>query len=111
MPLSISFNTSFQSGVLPQDWKVAYIAPIHKKGSCNVTGNYTPVSLMSTIIVKTMESIVKSSIFDYLISNNLISSNQFGFLPDHSCTKKLLILYHTTDDYVKLRAMVLVGNF
>ena len=72
IPLSIIFNKSFQSGVLPQDWKVAYITPIHKKGSCNVSGNYRPVSLTSTI-VKIMESIVKSSIFDYLISNDLIS--------------------------------------
>ena len=137
VPLSIILNQSFQSGVLPQDWKVAYITLIHKKGSYNVTGNYRPVSLMSTI-VKVMESIVKSSIFDYLISNNLISSNQFGFLPGHSCTmqllhvmdiitsspdhgqpvdviyldlQKLLILYRTTDYYLKLRAMVLVGNF
>ena len=89
IPLSIIFNKSFQSGVLPQDWKVAYITPIHKKGSCNVAGNYRPVSLTSTII-KIMESIIKSSIFDYLISNDLISSNQFGFLPGHSCTTQLL---------------------
>ena len=37
-----------------------------------------------------MESVIKSSIFDYLISNDLISSNQFGFLPGHSCTTQLL---------------------
>ena len=45
---------------------------------------------LTSTIVKIMESIVKSSIFDYLISNNLISSNQFGFLPGHSCTTQLL---------------------
>ena len=60
IPLSIIFNKSFQSGVLPQDWKVAYITPIHKKGSRNVACNYGPISLMSNI-VKIMESIVKSS--------------------------------------------------
>ena len=37
-----------------------------------------------------MESIIKSSIFDHLISNNLISSSQFGFLPGHSCSTQLL---------------------
>ena len=37
-----------------------------------------------------MESVVKTNIFDYLISNNLISSNQFEFLPGHSCTTQLL---------------------
>ena len=37
-----------------------------------------------------MKSIVKSCIFDYLMSNNLISSNQFWFLTGHSCTTQLL---------------------
>ena len=37
-----------------------------------------------------MESIIKSSIFDHLISNNLISSSQFDFLPGHSCSTQLL---------------------
>ena len=37
-----------------------------------------------------MESVVKSNIFDYLVSNNLISSNQFSFSPGLSCTMKLV---------------------
>ena len=78
LPFSILFNKSFQSGHLPHDWKIAYITPIHKKGSQNVVGNYRLVSLTS-IVVKLMESIIKSNIFDHLISNNLISSSQFGF--------------------------------
>ena len=89
LPLSILFNKSFQSGHLPRDWKIVYITPIHKKGLRNVAGNYRPVSLTSTV-VKLMESIIKSSIFDHLISNNLISSSQFGFLPGHSCSTQLL---------------------
>ena len=47
------------------------------------------MSLTSTV-VKLIESIIKSSIFDHLISNNLISSSQFGFLPGHSCSTQLL---------------------
>ena len=89
LPFSILFNKSFQSGHLPCDWKIAYITPIHKKGLRNVAGNYRPVSLTSTV-VKLMKSIIKSSIFNHLISNNLISSSQFGFLPGHSCSTQLL---------------------
>ena len=47
------------------------------------------MSLTSTV-VKLMESIIKSSILDHLISNNLISSSQFGLLPGHSCSTQLL---------------------
>ena len=56
----------FRSGVLPHDWKVAYITPIHKRGSSNVAGNYRPVSLTFTIM-KIMESIV---LFKYFRSLN-----------------------------------------
>ena len=55
----------------------------------SIIGLGLPVSLTSTI-VKIMESVVKSSIFDHLISNNLVSPSQFGLLPGHSCTMQLL---------------------
>ena len=45
---------------------------------------------LTSTIVNIVESIVKSSIFDHLIPNNLISSSQFGFLPGHSSTMQLL---------------------
>ena len=44
IPLSILFNKLFQPGVLPHDWKVAYITPIHKKSCRNVAGNHRPVT-------------------------------------------------------------------
>ena len=57
----------------------------------SIIGLGLPVSVTSTI-VKIMESVVKSiaSIFDHLISNNLVSPSQFGLLPGHSCTMQLL---------------------
>ena len=51
IPLSIIFNKSFQSGVLPEGWKFAYISPVHKKGSRNVTSNYRLVSLTSSYVL------------------------------------------------------------
>ena len=48
-----------------------------------------PVSLTSTV-VKVMESIVKTNVLEHLTSNNLLTSHQFGFLRDHSCTTHLL---------------------
>ena len=76
--LFILFNKSFQPKDPPYDWKITYITPTHKKGSRNVAGNYRPISLTSTI-VKLMESIIKSSAFNLLISNNLVLSSQFDF--------------------------------
>ena len=42
-----------------------------------------------------INNIIKSSIFDHLIFNNLISSCQFGFLPGHSCSTQLLYVMDT----------------
>ena len=36
-------------GCIPQDWKMAYISPIFKKGSRNNTDNYRPIGLTSIV--------------------------------------------------------------
>ena len=89
IPLSILFNKSFQSGVLPSEWRIAFVIPIHKKGSQHLASNYRPVSLTSTV-VKVMESIIKTNVLEHLTSNDLLTSHQFGFLRGHSCTTQLL---------------------
>ena len=73
------FNKSFQSGILPSEWKIAFVTPIHKKGSHHLASNYRPVSLTSTV-VKVMESIIKTNVLEYLTSDNLLTSHQFGHL-------------------------------
>ena len=89
IPLSILFNKSFQSGVLPSEWRIAFVTPIYKKGSQHLASNYRPVSLTSTV-VKVMESIIKINVLEHLTSNDLLTSHQFGFLRGHSCTTQLL---------------------
>ena len=41
------FNSSLESGQVPEDWRVANVAPLFKKGSREELGNYRPVSLIS----------------------------------------------------------------
>ena len=48
VPLSILFNKSLESSVLPDDWKIGYITPIYKKGNktnapINVLPHYPPL--------------------------------------------------------------------
>ena len=89
IPLFIIFKKSYNSGVLPHDWKNAQVTPIHKKGARNQVCNYRPVSLTS-IFSKFMESIIKDHLMCHLLSNNLLSAYQFGFIPGRSCTTQLL---------------------
>lgn len=41
------FSKSIASGDLPEDWKIANVAPIHKSGPKSNPENYRPISLTS----------------------------------------------------------------
>ncbi|KAJ8717446.1 hypothetical protein PYW08_005845 [Mythimna loreyi] len=47
-------NKSLEEGALPDDWKVANVVPIYKKGNKLSPVNYRPISLTS-ILCKAME--------------------------------------------------------
>ena len=53
-PLSMLFNNSLKMGTVPSEWKMAYIAPIHKKNDRKMVSNYRPISL-TCITYKVME--------------------------------------------------------
>jgi hypothetical protein len=74
---------------VPADWKHAIITPIYKKGKRSDPGNYRPVSLTS-VPCKVLESIIKDSIMEHLLSNKLINESQHGFMPNRSCTTNLI---------------------
>lgn len=88
-PLSLIFTSSFESGKLPTAWKKANVCALHKKGPKSSCNNYRPVSLTS-VVCKTMESIIREDLLDYMISNKLFSEKQFGFIPNRSTILQLL---------------------
>ena len=53
-PLTIIFNTSIQTGIVPDLWKIGNIIALFKKGDESDPGNYRPVSLTS-VVGKLME--------------------------------------------------------
>ena len=83
------FNKSVQTGVIPEDWKLANVTPIFKKGSKFKPGNYRPVSL-TCISCKLNESCLKDAMVDHLVTNALIRDSQHGFMNRKSCTTNLL---------------------
>ena len=91
------FQQSLDSGVLPNDWKKAYVTPIYEKGDKTNPANYRPISLTS-VVCKVMEHILASHIMQYLDTNNILLDTQFGFRSKHSCETQLLL---TTTDLAK----------
>ncbi|KFM04169.1 hypothetical protein AS27_10741, partial [Aptenodytes forsteri] len=46
-PLSIIYQQSWLTGEVPDDWRLANVTPIYRKGRKEDPGNYRPVSLTS----------------------------------------------------------------
>jgi hypothetical protein len=88
-PIGIIFRRSLSEGRVPVQWKDANVSPIFKKGSRLIAANYRPVSLTS-IVCKVMESIIRDDLLKYLKSEDLLASEQHGFVPGKACVTNLL---------------------
>ena len=89
LPLTLIFNNILKTGIYPNSWKLANITPIHKKGDKQLIQNYRPISLLS-LFGKIFEKIIFNQLYNYLVTNNLITSNQSGFRPGDSTVNQLL---------------------
>ena len=86
-PLSILFNLSFSTGCIPQDWKLALVVPVFKKGDKSTVENYRPISLTS-LVMKVFERCIKSTLF--AACSDLLDPRQHGFINDRSCTTQMI---------------------
>ena len=87
--LTCIFNSSLESGIVPQDWRSATVAPIYKKGPKCKPCNYRPISL-TCIASKLIEHILVSNIMNRFDENNILSPFQHGFRSKHSCESQLI---------------------
>ena len=76
------FNKSLRTGVVPQDWKLANVVPVYKKGDKEHVENYRPISLLS-LISKVLERCLFDCIKDRVFSQ--INDCQHGFIPGKNC--------------------------
>ncbi len=87
--LTAIFRRSYETGVIPDDWRRANVVAVHKKGrKCDAT-NYRPISLMC-VCCKLMEHVVASGIMKHARTNNLLYDLQHGFRERRSCETQLL---------------------
>ena len=88
-PIHMIWQHSMSTGTVPKFYKTSNIAPLHKKGSRAIAGNYRPVSLTSHVI-KIYERVLQKQMVAHLEENNLLNSNQHGFRSGKSCLTQLL---------------------
>lgn len=81
---------SLEKGMVPEDWHIAHVIPLFKKGSKSKPSNYRPVSLTS-VVDKLMESILRDGVYNYLDRQGLIRNSQHGFVHgERSCLTNLI---------------------
>ena len=89
--LSFIFQMSLDTGQIPDDWRMAYFAPVYKKcDKCSVE-NYCPVSITS-ICSKAKEHILFSNIMQHLDKDSILMDAQHGFLKNHLCKTQLITI-------------------
>ena len=88
-PIKQLFRTFIDSRTLPQEWKNSIITPKFKKGVTTDPANYRPIALTCSVC-KVLESLITSSLIQFLTDHDLISHSQHGFLKKHSTTTNLL---------------------
>ena len=91
IPLQLLFNCSFSTGMVPDQFKVTRVVPIHEKGFSCLVSKYRPISLLS-IFNKLIEKLMYNRIVSFLEKFSILHNNQFGFRSKHSTTHALLLL-------------------
>ena len=73
--LVLLFNTSIESNLFPDKWKIVRITPIFKEGDRACKENYRPISVLP---------VVEKLIYNHLNRNNLIYWGQSAYRKLHS---------------------------
>ena len=96
------FNSSLESGQVPEDWRVANVIPLFKKGSREELGNYRPVSLTS-FVGKVLETLITHQMRNYLNNYKLTKGSQHAFTKGSSCLTNLLEFHETVSEWMRER--------
>ena len=107
-PLTLLFNKSLQSSTMPDEWKLANVTPIFKKGSKSLPSNYRPISLTS-VVCKMLETLIRDKLVNHLEEKNLLKNTQHGFRNKRSCLTNLLdFLYDILNYYDESKAVDII---
>ena len=77
-PLTLVVNQCLQTGIFPDNMKLAKLIPIYKKVDSSNMSNYRPISILP-LISKIIERIVLNQINTCFHKHKLLNTNQYGF--------------------------------
>ena len=90
-------NRSFDTGIVPQEMKIAKVAPIYKSSDNALLKTYGPVNLLPAIS-KILEKLMCKKVLSFLDANNILFRYQYGFRPKHSTVRPIIhLLNHCSE--------------
>ena len=90
-PLTHIINRSFDTGIVPNQMKIAKVIPIYKTADKTLLKNYRPISLLPAFS-KVIEKLMCIKITSFFNSHNLFYEHQYGFRAKHSTSHPLIHL-------------------
>ena len=76
--LAFIIDKSIKTGIFPERLKYAVVTPLHKRGDVSDIANYRPISLLPAFS-KILEKIMHSRLYQHLQTNNILTTEQYGF--------------------------------
>ena len=73
-PLTMIFNLSISTGIVPEMLKIAKVVPIYKKDDAEKFSNYRPVSLLPCFS-KILERLVFNRCVEYIDIHEILNDN------------------------------------
>ena len=89
------FNRSLEARTFPSIWKCGKVIALFKGGDRTDCNNYRPIIVIPTFS-KILERAVYQQLYEFLSANELLTPNQFCFLPKLSTVLLSLLILQTT---------------
>ena len=77
-PLTDIYNASLESGIFPDQLKIAKVIPVHKKGNKRDINNYRPIAPLS-VFSRLLKKLVYNRITTFIDRNGILADAQHGF--------------------------------
>jgi len=97
-PLAKIINCSLETGIVPDELKIAKVIPIYKAGAKDEFSNYRPISILQ-FCSKIFQKIVYTRLINYLNKEDILTPGEYGFTV---CLRKktTLLWLATTSTYI-----------
>lgn len=84
------FNACYKIGYFPKNWKLSKVIPIKKPSKPpDSPRSYRPISLLSSLS-KILEKLIKEDINNFMVAQNILPPQQFGFRKQHNTVQPLI---------------------